>query len=207
MRISAGVIGLHGAKLLLALSLALVIYGASGASKGYGSERQKVSEAPRPGGTSSAPSSEMTWTRRDLPGKLPGKYRLYFLENVAYGNGIFVAVGDWGTILTSRDGVKWTQQHSGTDEDLQGVAYGNGTFVVVGRYGGILTSQDGATWTAQASPAWVRYQRRSLELSLNSITYGNGLFVAVAVGSTVFASRNGVRWEWVKRPSVTSSPL
>ncbi len=96
MRISAGVIGLHGAKLPLALSLALVIYGASGASKAYGSERQKVSEGPRPDGTSSAPSSKITWTRRDLPGRLPGKYRLYFLEDVAYGNGIFVAAGARG---------------------------------------------------------------------------------------------------------------
>jgi hypothetical protein len=29
---------------------------------------------------------------------------------VAYGNGLFVAVGPGGTILTSLDGVNWTRQ-------------------------------------------------------------------------------------------------
>jgi hypothetical protein len=33
---------------------------------------------------------------------------------VTYGNGLFVAVGDGGTILTSPDGVTWTAQTSGT---------------------------------------------------------------------------------------------
>ncbi|WP_201773584.1 hypothetical protein [Thermus filiformis] len=36
------------------------------------------------------------WTVRVLGNKLSA---------VAYGNGLFVAVGDWGTILTSSDGV------------------------------------------------------------------------------------------------------
>jgi hypothetical protein len=62
------------------------------------------------------------------------------LEGVAYGNGLFVAVGDGGTILTSRDGVSWTRRTSGTSNQLEGVAYGNGTFVAVGWYGTILTS-------------------------------------------------------------------
>jgi hypothetical protein len=58
---------------------------------------------------------------------------------VTYGNGTFVAVGRNGTILTSRDGVNWTQRTSGGNQ-LKGVAYGNNTFVAVGEYGTILTS-------------------------------------------------------------------
>jgi hypothetical protein len=53
------------------------------------------------------------------------------LRGVAYGNGLFVAVGDRGTILTSPDGVNWTERTSGTNW-LFGVTYGNGTFVAVG---------------------------------------------------------------------------
>jgi hypothetical protein len=59
---------------------------------------------------------------------------------VAYGNGLFVVVGDDGAILTSPDGLNWTVQTSGTGIDLYGVAYGNGTFVAVGDDGAILTS-------------------------------------------------------------------
>jgi photosystem II stability/assembly factor-like uncharacterized protein len=59
---------------------------------------------------------------------------------VTYGNGLFVAVGARGTILTSSDGANWTKQTSPTDDLLIAVTYGNGIFVAVGRYGTILTS-------------------------------------------------------------------
>jgi hypothetical protein len=59
---------------------------------------------------------------------------------VAYGNGLFVAVGSRGAILTSPDGVNWTAQTSPTSDDLSAVTYGNGTFVAVGYSGTIVTS-------------------------------------------------------------------
>ncbi len=54
------------------------------------------------------------------------------LNGITYGNGTFVAIGQFGTILTSSDGASWTQRSSGTTEWLNGVTYGNGTFVAVG---------------------------------------------------------------------------
>jgi hypothetical protein len=54
------------------------------------------------------------------------------LNGVTYGNGLFVAVGKYGTILTSPDGVTWTEQASPTGNPLFGVTYGNGLFVAVG---------------------------------------------------------------------------
>jgi len=105
---------LYGARLLVALLLTLVAHNASGSS---GSE------------------AGATWTLR-----VPG---FNDLNSVAYGNGLFVAVGgsrDSSTILTSRDGVTWTQRVSGTSRDLNGVTYGNGLFVAVGSFGTIITS-------------------------------------------------------------------
>jgi hypothetical protein len=55
------------------------------------------------------------------------------LNGVTYGNGLFVAVGRDGTILTSPDGATWTARTSGTGNSLLGVAYGNGLFVAVGK--------------------------------------------------------------------------
>ena len=73
------------------------------------------------------------------------------LSAVAYGNSQFVAVGDYGTIVSSADAVNWVLRQSETDYHLSAVAYGNGEFVVVG--GGeddppsILTSTDGMNTT------------------------------------------------------------
>src|SRR6266511_839974 len=82
------------------------------------------------------------------------------LSAVAYGNGMFVAVGDAGTVVTSPDGVTWTPQNSVSNAWLLGidVSYGNGTFVAVGNScstedpvcdGVIVMSIDGTNWTAQ----------------------------------------------------------
>ena len=95
------------------------------------------------GGGGSESGVGTTWTLRMM-----GFRALY---RVTYGNGIFVAVGSTfvvvrrggyysGTILTSPDGVTWTQQTSGTRSWLRGVTYGNGTFMAVGEEGIILTS-------------------------------------------------------------------
>jgi hypothetical protein len=73
-----------------------------------------------------------TWTRRTWQG--------HSLYDVTYGNGLFVAVGEDGIILTSPDGVNWTRQIPPTGNWLYGVTYGNGTFVAVGDRGIILTS-------------------------------------------------------------------
>jgi len=84
------------------------------------------------GGGGSGSGVGTTWTLRN-----PG-FRT--LHGVAHGNGLFVAVGYRGAILTSPDGVSWTAQTSGTGNWLEGVAYGNGRFVAVGDRGAILTS-------------------------------------------------------------------
>jgi len=65
--------------------------------------------------------------------------------------GLFVTVGDSGTILTSSDGTSWDNGTSGTTNHLYGVTYGNGTFVTVGDNGVILTSSDGISWTKRTS--------------------------------------------------------
>jgi hypothetical protein len=111
-----------------------------------------------------------TWTLRS--------WGFGFFDGVTYGNGLFVAVGAKGTILTSPDGVSWTPRTSGTDSSLFGVTYGNGLFVAVGAKGTILTSPDGVSWT----------QRISGGYRLNGVAYGNGLFVAVGEEGIILTS-------------------
>jgi len=56
-------------------------------------------------------------------------------------------VGYAGTILTSKDGVRWTLRCSGTEQRLQRVAFVDGRFVAAGWRGVILTSSKGLMWT------------------------------------------------------------
>jgi hypothetical protein len=167
------------------------------------------------GGGGGGGGAGTTWTLRNLGNSLYG---------VAYGNGLFVAVGLGGIILTSPDGVSWTGQTSGTGYSLSGVAYGNGLFVAVGYGGTILTSPDGETWTRRTSgtsnglfgvtyengtfvavgdrgtiltsPDGVNWTARTSGTSnwLSGVTYGNGLFVAVGYGGTILTSPDGVTW-------------
>lgn len=113
------------------------------------------------------------------------------LESVGYGNGLFVAVGNQGKLLTSTDAVHWTLVASGTSQALYGAAWGNGRFVVVGE-GALLASDNGQAWTNLWSgiPGY----------ALFDVAYGSGKFVAVAWSGFpwsfggFFRSTDGVNW-------------
>lgn len=117
------------------------------------------------------------------------------LYGITSGNGIWVAVGSSGIILTSADsGSSWTQRVSGTDSNLLYVGYANGIFVAVGDTGPswttneksvILTSSDGVTWTPRSSGTMD---------ALKSVAYGNNTFVAVGANSVILTSSNGITW-------------
>jgi hypothetical protein len=108
------------------------------------------------------------------------------LNDVTYGSGTWVAVGQLGTIVTSRDGVEWGSADSGTRQDLNRVTFGNGTFVAVGAAGTILRSADASTWTPCASGTAV---------SLTGIAFGRGRFAATGDGGKILFSLNGADWK------------
>jgi hypothetical protein len=130
------------------------------------------------------------------------------LSGVAYGNGLFAAVGYNGQVLTSSDGVGWQEQDI-KNSGFNGITYGNGTFVAIGSIaiGSInetlfMTSGDGVTWsqTVLADP-----------YGLRGVAYGNGAFVAVGrdgsqspkLRSVILASPDGVTWT----PQPVEAPL
>ena len=118
------------------------------------------------------------------------------LRGVTYGEGMFVAVGGLGTIITSPNGTAWTSQTSTATHNLQGVTHGKGIFVAVGLQGTIFTSPDGTTWTEQTSGS---------TMDLFSVTYGEGIFVAVGESGTILTSPDGTTW--IERTSGTTNQL
>ena len=124
----------------------------------------------------------MKWAERRAP-----------TTNRAYGKGQFVAVGghirdplggsslDFGSIITSNDGVNWVLRLSGIANGVRRIAYGNGQFVAMGDFGTTLTSSDGVNWTQFRLSAWNQQYGGAL-------AYGNGHFVVVGSSGTLFAS-------------------
>lgn len=100
------------------------------------------------------------------------------VRDVAYGGGLFVAVGD--AFYTSSDGVCWARQplDSPSVNGLSGVAYGNGRFVTVEsgawrRESRVYTSTSGKAWQLSATmPAG------QLPV-IDRVFFGGGTFLAV----------------------------
>jgi hypothetical protein len=137
---------------------------------------------------------------------------------IAFGNNQFVAVGyetawnpdigRWqvcGAILTSFDGINWTNRALATNDALYGITYANNQFVAVGArcnyqmepdHGAILTSPDAITWTSRDA---------GTTNLLSGIVYGGNLFVAVGGGGTIVTSPDGI--SWTSRDSRTTNFL
>lgn len=129
----------------------------------------------------------------------------YALSTVDYGDGLYVAAGQKSTpttaqdiILTSPDGINWTQQslpNGGYDAiinngGISSGAYGDGTFVEGGVFG-VYTSPDGVNWAEQYFP-WLIY----------NLSFEGGKFVGAGEDyqnyplqvAAAFTSPNGIDW-------------
>ncbi len=111
--------------------------------------------------------------------------------NVAFGEGIFVAVSSGGTkrVITSSDGINWTKRDAAEQNRWISVTYGDGKFVAVADSGTnrSMYSFDGITWaTSSAAENNLWY----------GVTYGDGQFVAVSCSGTnrVMTSPDGISW-------------
>lgn len=133
------------------------------------------------------------------------------LWRIAYGGGVFVAVGELvpnavdhiGHLLTSEDGAATWKASSiagasyGTIID---VAYGNGMFVALTYYreggGGVaamLTSTNGLAWKLSTTVP---------TNDLETIAFGNGQFVISTFCGTVITTPDGVTWHQYAVPDV-----
>lgn len=107
------------------------------------------------------------------------------LYDLTWGNGLYIAVGTQGNMVSSSDAVTWTKQVLDTDNNLYSIAYGNNQFIAVGYNGTILSSPDGETWTPRASGTTDMLWR---------VAYGNGMFVAVSNLGGIYTSHDGSTW-------------
>lgn len=97
------------------------------------------------------------------------------LRAVAFGAGQFVAVGDFGTIVTSPDGLAWTPRASPITNDLGAITFfADSKFLASGMFGFSVSSENGTDWI-EASRA---------NFTIRSLATGGGYVVAAGRSMT-----------------------
>lgn len=109
------------------------------------------------------------------------------LVAIAYGNGVFCAVGT-GAISRSSDGESWTVAVEGAIIQHRAITFGNGRFVAVG-------SQLGQAFTRYSTDGTVfsPFATKSSISKFSGVVYGNGIF-AVAGGPGNPGAGGGMGW-------------
>jgi predicted GH43/DUF377 family glycosyl hydrolase len=134
------------------------------------------------------------------------------LEDIAYGNGYFVAIGNprdniygreipYAIIAYSDDGISWDLA-----EDLafdvyanriNAIAYGNDRFVAVGAKGKIVYSTDAKTWIPV---------KNNISDDFRDIVYGNDIFIANFRSGLAY-SGDGETWFVIKDFDTSASRI
>jgi hypothetical protein len=135
------------------------------------------------------PARSAAWVQRALPSSI-----FYGANAVAYGGGIFAAVGNGSLAATSPDGVTWTQRALPyTAVFYSGIVYGNGVFLAVADANRSAISTDGVTWTPRTQAFTGGWQP--------TVAYGGGQFVALSNGLISAASTDGINWQTYSAPA------
>ncbi len=116
--------------------------------------------------------------------------------DMTWHGGLYVGIAG-NKIVTSSDGIEWTER--ATYSDLKSCKYleSAGLFCVVGNDRTLVTSPDGITWTS-------RLESRN-NIALNDVCCSDSLACAVGDYGLVYTSSDGI--EWTERTSGTSNKL
>jgi hypothetical protein len=114
--------------------------------------------------------------------------------SVAFGNGVFVAVSvggagvTGGNVMTSADGITWTQRNLTWNAST--VFFANGKFTIGYRY-----SSDGITWNLA-----------NINFNAVGITYGNGFFVGLTESGAnrIYYSTDAITWTATASPTLNT---
>ncbi|GEC36467.1 hypothetical protein EME01_05390 [Sinorhizobium meliloti] len=127
----------------------------------------------------------VSWTNASPPASLQ------WMDIIFANNQFVVITSNSSVVMTSPDGVNWTQHATAIPEanNWAGLTYGGGYYVAVARSGTnrVARSADGITWTVHAAAQANQWF---------DVAYGNGRFVAVTTSGTnqSMTSTDGANW-------------
>lgn len=108
----------------------------------------------------------------------------------------FVAVGDYGTILSSPDGVDWDYElvpQAVTNSVLLGVGGSSNLLLAVGSRGTILWGTNVFLWHTNATPLTTN--------DLQGVCFDGAQFILTGGNGTVLTSANGTNWTHATAPT------
>jgi hypothetical protein len=103
---------------------------------------------------------------------------------IVYANNQYVVVREAGFIMTSPDGLKWTNRTSPTKKNLLGLFWDGHQYLAGGDKGTILSSPDGIKWNSRKSGS---------QLNFYGFSYSGTRYVAVG-NDGIRISRDSVTW-------------
>lgn len=115
----------------------------------------------------------------------------FAFNGVAYGNGMFIAVGGAGRVCRSDDGGETWSDMPPLDVTLNSIIFESGLFLSCGNFdfsagrSSIFVSPDGVQWTSAEAP---------VNVALNGIAYGAGVYVAVG-NARIAYSEDLLNWQ------------
>lgn len=112
------------------------------------------------------------------------------LYSVTGGGPRWVAVGAGGTVVFSKDGIRWDLANTATAADLFKVVWTGKMYKVVGDSGKVLSSGDGENWTSSSMGAAAR---------LADLFWSDSIQLIVADSNRVYQSTDGSNWK-VQKP-------
>lgn len=118
------------------------------------------------------------------------------INEITYGNGMFVAVGSNGVVGRSTDnGTTWGTIVIDGHVYLKGVAYGNGKFIAVGYDASVENDSKGRAYVSTDAINWTRVIYGGY--SLYCVAYGNGKYV-IGGDKDMHYSTDGTKWASVR---------
>ena len=105
-------------------------------------------------------------------------------NDIAFGNGQYVAVGDSGYVTTSTSGSQWSSPKKVNQDmnwKLNSIIYQNSEFLATGGGGYIFRSKDGNSWTTKMAYSPIDFL---------DIAYGGSLYVITGAGGYIATVNN-----------------
>jgi hypothetical protein len=149
-------------------------------------------------------TSSYQWTWRGSPLRP-------LLFEVSWVPGLFVAVGDWATVMTSLDGVEWTYEYPPlalTNATFLGVGGGSNLLVAAGSGGSLMispndltdvltTNELGQVTTQLVSTigvVWHAVEPRPTTHDLQGVTAWNGRYYVTGDHGLILSTEDGTTW-------------
>jgi len=134
------------------------------------------------------------WNQAAFPNGVPQ------IQEVTFGNGVFLAVADGGTVLRSADGKTWTLTSVGGSPNFRHIAWDGSAWIAVAM--NAAQSRPEVVWTSLDGVAWT--QRSALGVDTFRVYGSGGVMYALGwYAGVMYSTDHGITWQSAAMPAGT----